>query len=107
MDCGLRRGGWYEAIDVRQTEVLLSLRGNRVAFPRQLFEVSDKDPTHWTVVSRAGNSVRIPAQWGKRYAVCPSCRWRQLMFGHPSSMLCEGCYREFEIDWDEVYLKVG
>jgi hypothetical protein len=107
VDCGLRRGGWYEAVAVEQNEVVLKLEDRERSFPRHLFEVSPIGPTRWTVVSRAGNSMRIPTLWTKGYAVCPACRWRQLVFGQPTTMLCEGCYQEFEIDWDELYLKVG
>lgn len=107
VDCGLRRGGWYEALAVSQSEVSLSLDGKSRKFPLQLFEISTTGPTTWTVVSHASNSSQIPSRWGRGYAVCPSCRWRQLILGRPSSMLCEGCYKEFEINWDEVYLKAG
>ena len=107
VDCGLRRGAWYEAISVGQTEVVLWLEARKKSFPRQLFETSDSGPTHWTVVSHAGNSTQIPARWTKGYAVCPSCSWRQLLYGQPRTMLCEGCYQEFTVDWDEPYLKAG
>ena len=107
VDCGLRRGGWYPAVSVGRTEVVLRVRGKHQAFRRFLLEVSPIGPTRWTIVTNAGNSDQIPAQWSRGYAVCPSCRWRQLLLGHPSTMRCEGCYEEFEVDWDEIYLKVS
>ena len=107
VDCGLRRGGWYLAVCVGQTEVMLQMHGKPLAFPRQLFEVSTTGPTRWTIVSEAGNATRIPTRWSKGYGVCPSCRWRQLVLGRPRTMLCEGCYEEFEVDWDTLYLKAG
>ena len=107
VDCGLRRGGWYLATSVGQSEVVLQLHGKQRFFPREYFEVSTAGPTRWTIVTRAGNSAHIPTQWSKGYGVCPSCRWRQLIFGHPTTMLCEGCYEEFELDWDTLYLKAS
>ena len=107
VDCGLRRGGWYEAVAVEQAVVVLLVEGRKKSFPRELLEISEAGPTHWTVVSQAGNSAQIPIRWTKGYAVCPSCRWRQLLLGEPKTMLCEGCFQEFEIDWDEPYLKAG
>jgi hypothetical protein len=107
VDCGLRRGGWYEAIFVEKAEVEVQLEGRTKSYPRHLFEVSATGPTRWTVVTRAGNSGQIPRRWTKGYAVCPSCRWRQLLLGHPKAMFCEGCYQEFEVGWDEPYLKAG
>ena len=107
VDCGLRRGGWYPAISVNKMEVVLRVHGKNKAFTRELFEVSGSGPTQWTIVSHAGNSRRIPARWTEGYGVCPSCRWRQLVLGRPRTMLCEGCYEEFEVDWDTVYLKAG
>ncbi len=107
VDCGLRRGGWYQAISVEQTEVVISVHGRPQSFQRQLFEISNTGPTRWTIVSEAGNSDQIPTRWSKGYAVCPSCRWRQLLLGRPFTMLCEGCFEEFEVDWDEVYLRAG
>lgn len=107
VDCGLRRGGWYLASSVGQSEVVLHLHGRPHSYPRGLFEVSTAGPTRWTIVSQAGNSARIPDRWSKGYAVCPACRWRQLLLGHPSKMRCEGCDEEFEIDWDKSYLRAG
>jgi hypothetical protein len=107
VDCGLRRGGWYETISVNKNEVVLNLEGRNKSFPRHHFEVSTIGPTRWTIVIHAGNSAIIPDRWTKGYAVCPSCRWRQLLLGQPKTMLCEGCYQEFEINWDEPYLKAG
>jgi hypothetical protein len=92
---------------VGQDEVVVWLDGREKGFPRHHFEVSAVGPTLWTIVTQAGNSSRIPNQWKKGYAVCPSCRWRQLVLGRPKTMLCEGCYLEFEINWDEPYLKAG
>jgi hypothetical protein len=107
VDCGLRRGGWYEAISVSQTEVVLKPYGRNKSFPRKHFEISTTGPTRWTIVTRAGNATTLPNRWTQGYAVCPSCRWRQLLLGNPKTMLCEGCYQEFEVDWDKPYFKSG
>ena len=107
VDCGLRRGGWYAAISVGHSDVVLEVRGRKQSFHRHLFEISPTGPTRWTIVANAGNSARIPSQWSRGYAVCPSCRWRQLLLGHPATMRCEGCYEEFQVDWDELYLNVS
>jgi hypothetical protein len=107
VDCGLRRGGWYKAVAVEQTEVVLLLAGKNRSLPKYLFEISTAGPTRWTIVSQAGNAPHIPTRWTKGYGVCPSCLWRQLPLGQPKTMLCEGCFQEYEVDWDEPYFKAG
>jgi hypothetical protein len=61
-------------------------------------------PAQWTIVSRARNSAVIPARWAKGYAVCPSCRYRQLPIGRPQAMRCDDCCQRFDIAWDQPYL---
>jgi len=107
VDCGLRRGGWYEALSAGEEELTLAVHGRPKVFPRNIFEVSTAGPSRWTIVSQAGNQSQIPQRWRDGYAVCPSCNWRQLLFGKPNRMLCEGCYQEFEVNWDELYLNAG
>lgn len=107
VDCGLRRGGWYRTATVEPNRIVLLIHGKQQLFPRHLFEVAYAAPTRWTVVAQARNSARIPTRWSRGYAVCPKCRWRQLLWGRPPSLRCEACFEAFEVAWDEPYLKAG
>ena len=107
IDCGLRRGAWYRAVQLGAVEVTLDVNRNAQAFPRCQFEIRLGRPTRWTVVGRPRNAVRIPASWGTRYAVCPSCRTRQPPMGRPPSMRCDKCNGLFEVAWEESYLTLA
>jgi len=104
VDCGLRRGAWYETITVRPSEAFLSIGGEPRPFDRRHLEIVTTRPTRWTVVANLSNSNRIPPRWARGYAVCPNCRMRQLPMGRPHTLRCEGCNGLFEVAWDEPYL---
>ncbi len=104
VDCGLRRGAWYPALKQEKESVLIEVGGRRRSFSRGIFEIVASAPSRWTIVSHAGNENLIPARWNEGYAVCPCCRTRQLLLGHPAAMQCERCEDRFEIAWNEGYL---
>jgi len=105
VDCGLRRGAWYRAVSIGQSEVVLDINGQHRVFPLRYVEVSATRPARWTVVSHAGNANVIPSFWAKGYAVCPQCRYRQLPLGRVPSMRCDECDGLFEVAWDQPYLE--
>ena len=104
IDCGLRRGAWYETVARGWTEVLLDVHGKRQAVPLRYLEIVSQRPDRWTVVSRASNAAVIPERWAKGYAVCPSCRYRQLPMGRPARLRCDHCHDVFEVAWNQPYL---
>jgi hypothetical protein len=62
-----------------------------------------KPSSTWTVVPRPANAVNMPPSWGSEYAVCPSCRHRERLPGHPKQLRCERCQSDFAVAWDEHY----
>lgn len=105
VDCGLRRGAWYRATRLSQSEVVLEVNGRHQSVPLDHMELTTDRPSRWTVVANAGNSHLIPRYWAKGYAVCPHCTYRQLLVGQPESMRCDECDGLFEIAWDQPYLQ--
>jgi hypothetical protein len=103
----LRRGGWYRVLELRALEAVLDVCGARVTLPRPFLEVAETPPRQWTVVPRPRDAVRVPHDWGARYAVCPSCRGRQPVHGLPSTMRCQRCNGLFEIALRERDLTAG
>jgi hypothetical protein len=97
----LRRGAWYRILKLSPTEAVLDVRGKPVQVPRGEVEISPTQATRWSVVPAPRNSPRFPASWGTRYAVCPSCRERAQLAGHPASMRCHRCNGLFEVAWNE------
>jgi hypothetical protein len=70
--------------------------------PREGVDLIDTPPQHWSVVPRPRDAVRVPKDWGDRYALCPACRNRTVIKGHPATLRCPRCDGVFPITWDEV-----
>jgi hypothetical protein len=104
VDCGLRRGAWYQTVARGWTEALLEVHGKQRSVPLRHLELVDVRPNWWTVVSGASNASVIPARWAKGYAVCPQCSFRQLPVGHPSRLRCDDCSGVFDVAWNKPYL---
>jgi hypothetical protein len=104
MPSPLRRGAWYRILRLSSVEVTLNVKGKPVAVPRTQVQLTSEPTQRWTVVPVPKNAPRMPASWGTRYAVCPNCRDRAPLQGHPSSMRCQRCNELFDIAWDEEYL---
>ena len=104
VDCGVRRGAWYETVSVGQFEVSVAVHGQERTFARDTFEIVSTRPTRWTIVINANNAPVIPARWPRGYAVCPQCAMRQLPMGRPQVLRCDGCNGLYEVAWDEPYL---
>jgi hypothetical protein len=105
VDCGLRRGAWYRATNLTQSEVVVQVNGRQKSVPLRHMEITADRPTRWTVVANAGNADLIPRFWAKGYAVCPNCTYRQLILGRPQAMRCDDCEGLFEVAWDQPYLQ--
>jgi hypothetical protein len=105
VDCGLRRGAWYQTVARGWTEVVLDVHGQRRSLPLRSLEIAATRPNHWTIVARARNSAVIPERWSRGYAVCPCCSYRQLPMGRPGRLRCDGCHDVFDVAWDQPYLR--
>ena len=106
VDCGLRRGAWYRVVSVGPSEVAVSVCGEKRPVSRQSLEIVTTPPPRWTVVAFS-RKVAVPTRWARDYAVCPSCRTRQLPVGQPNKLRCDRCNGLFEVAWDESYLAGG
>lgn len=96
----LRRGAWYKVIKLAPLEAVVDVKGKPVTVPRKAVEVAAAPPLRWSVVASPKNAPRYPSSWGPQYAVCPNCRDRAPLMGHPESLRCARCNGFFEVAWD-------
>ena len=95
----LRRGAWYRITQLGPLQAVVDIRGKALQVPSAFLQVVDRPPRAWSIVARPNDAVRLPLDWGDRYAVCPSCRARQPIYGRPSRMVCQRCGGEFKVNW--------
>jgi hypothetical protein len=99
----LRRGAWYRIRQVGPLQTVVEVRGQGVQVPSAFLQVVESPPRRWTIVQRPSDAKRLPESWGDHYAVCPNCRERQAIAGHPHSMGCDRCKGTFEVAWNDPY----
>ncbi|HMH82712.1 MAG TPA: hypothetical protein VK531_07560 [Gemmatimonadales bacterium] len=97
----LRRGAWYRITQLDPLQAVLDVGGHLLQIPSAFLQVIERPPRQWSVVPRPSDAVRLPENWGDRYAVCPSCRERQSLGGRPRRMTCRRCHGEFAVGWTE------
>lgn len=102
VNLGVRRGAWYRVIELTPDEVVLEVNRTQRRVPRAVVELDNATPRRWTVVPRPRDAVRVPDDWGDRYAICPACRSRTALKGHPHDFKCPRCSGAFQVNWDEV-----
>jgi hypothetical protein len=107
VDCGLRRGAWYKVLFAGHDLVAVNVERERLLISRDVLEFVEKRPALWTVVLHTRESVSFPPSRGKRFAVCPNCRSRQVPIGRPSSLRCQRCNGLFEVDWHAPMVVCG
>jgi hypothetical protein len=107
VDCKLRRGAWYRVKHVAGLEAIVELNRQPLAVPSYAIEIVSTPPRCWTVVPLPRRASRLAAEFGPRYAVCPSCRHRAKLELRARAMKCPRCRGEFDIAWDENYLADG
>ncbi len=100
-NCHLRRGAWYRVLRLLVREVLLDVAGKPLTVPRSYVSLSLTPPSQWSVVPRPAAAARLPSGWEVGYAVCPNCRERAALNGHPLNMRCPRCNGHFDVAWDE------
>jgi len=105
--CGLRRGAWYKVILAGHELVAVDVERERLLIPRRVLELVDARPALWTVVSHTRDSVSFPPDRGKRFAVCPNCRFRQVPIGEPKMLRCSRCNELFEVNWQAPIIVSG
>ncbi|HEV8304997.1 MAG TPA: hypothetical protein VGQ25_08560 [Gemmatimonadales bacterium] len=102
-NCNVRRGAWYEVIRLTADEAVLDVNTRSLSVVRSLLQIVPLRPQRWSVVSRPQDAVNVPLSWGSRYAVCPGCRDRAPLKGHPTDLRCSRCNGVFAVAWDDPY----
>ena len=97
----LRRGAWYRILKLTASEAIVDVKGKPLPVPRAHLQLSPTPGLRWAVVPAPQNAPLFPSGWGQQYAVCPNCRDRAALEGHPTSMRCHRCNGLFEIAWNE------
>jgi hypothetical protein len=100
----LRRGAWYRVIRLGAVDAVLDVNRQQVSVTRALLQIVPVPPSRWSVVPAPRNARRFPTSWGERYGVCPACRGRSPLEGHPTTMRCTRCNGLYEVAWNEPYL---
>jgi hypothetical protein len=96
---GLRRGAWYRVIHLTSQTVTIDVNHNTLTVSREGVEIVGTAPNHWSIVARPQDAVRVPDDWGDRYALCPSCRNRTVIKGRAATLRCPRCAGVFQIAW--------
>lgn len=101
LNIAVRRGAWYRIRRLGLLQAVIEVGGQELEVPAPFLEVTERPPRKWTVVARPRDAVRVPSDWGDRYAVCPACRARQRLVGRPRRMTCGACQGDFQVGWKE------
>lgn len=102
VNCGLRRGAWYAVRQIRALEATLEVPKKARTVPRNLLEFASRPPASWALVPRPARARNVPAWWGAMYAVCPQCRGREPVSGHPEKLRCGRCNGLFDVGWNDT-----
>lgn len=98
----IRRGAWYRILKLGPVEAIIDIKGKPTPVPRAMLQIAYTPPNKWTVLPAPRNVARFPSSWGTVYAVCPSCRERAALEGHPTTLRCHRCNGLFEVGWNDA-----
>jgi hypothetical protein len=102
----LRRGAWYDVLNVSSKEVVVHVQWTPVAVPHDLVEMVSDPPDRWTVVEWLKDPPpRVPVELAERYAVCPTCHERVPVPDGHMVMGCRRCGGAYDVAWDEPDLR--
>ena len=102
----IRRGAWYRVLDLEDLHATLEVNRRPVTVAKALLEFVKRPPPKWTVVQQRASWIRIPpVGFAEQYGVCPSCTERAPLPPRVKRMVCPSCKWEFEVAWDEGYLR--
>jgi len=99
----IRRGAWYEVVNLTAEEAVLNVNRRPVAIDRSAVQVVPVRPARWSVVPRPPDAVNLPVSWGSRYAVCPGCAERVPLKGQRTELSCARCHGVFPVAWDDPF----
>ena len=102
----MRRGAWYKVLKTDDIHSILEVNGRPIEVATALIQIVKRPPPKWTVVEPRDSMVKkTPARLGTAYGVCPSCQERAPLPKKAKRLRCPSCKWEFEVAWDEGYLK--
>jgi hypothetical protein len=102
----IRRGAWYRVLRMEELHATLDVNKHPVPVARALLEFARRPPAKWTVVQQRASWIAAPpAGFTSEYGVCPSCTERTPLTGRVKRLACPACRYEFEVAWDERYLR--
>jgi hypothetical protein len=95
----VRRGAWYQVVQLNSELAVLAIGDRSMSLPRELLHIVAVRPRVWSVVRRPFDAVDLPRAWGSQYAVCPACQRRAPVEHHQHELRCEGCGTTGGIAW--------
>ena len=104
VDLKIRRGAWYRVLDLGDLEAVIEVNKRPMTVLRAWLEIQQRPPLRWTVVPRAQQGRKTPAELGVQYGVCPSCRSRAPLPKRAKELQCPRCKQAFAVNWGEGYL---
>jgi hypothetical protein len=103
VNCGVRRGAWYEVVGLSPEQAVLNVGRQPVTVARSVLQIVPVRPPRWSVVPRPRDAINVPLSWGSTYAVCPNCCYRQALQGQATELPCAKCNGVFAVAWDDPY----
>jgi hypothetical protein len=102
----IRRGAWYRVLKLEDLHATLDVNKRPVPVATALLEFVKRPPARWTVVQQRASWIAVPPSgFTNEYGVCPSCTERAALRPKVKRMGCPSCKWEFEVAWDEHYLR--
>lgn len=102
VNCRLRRGAWYEILQLTEDEAVLDVNHRPVGVQRSSLQIFPTRPERWSIVPRPSDAVDLPLSWGSTYGVCPKCGHRASLKGQKTEMPCPRCGGVFLIGWEDL-----
>lgn len=102
VNCRVRRGAWYQVVQLTPEVAVLRSGERSVSVPRDLLKIALVRPRTWSVVRRPYDAVDVPRNWGSRYGVCPACGHRMPLDLDQIAARCDRCGATGAIAWHDM-----
>jgi len=101
INCRVRRGAWYQVVQLTTDLAILEVGDRAMSVPRELLHIAPVRPRSWSVVRRPYDAVDVPRSWGSRYGVCFACQHRMPLDHDQTEARCDRCGAAGPIAWRE------